>query len=90
MVLPEAMACGAVPVTTGVGSYIVRDGVDGFVVPYRDSGAIVNRLMELGTRRDLLRCMSSSAVERAKEFSWEAYERRIQSFIQDNLAMATL
>ena len=45
----EAMACGLPVVTTNAGGMaeVVRDGVEGFVVPVRDIGALADRIARL-------------------------------------------
>jgi glycosyltransferase involved in cell wall biosynthesis len=67
-------------VTTAMGSReIVRDGIDGFVVAPSDEEAIAERLTRLDADRDLLSAQRQSALQRAAEFTWEAYERRFVS-----------
>jgi glycosyltransferase involved in cell wall biosynthesis len=77
----EAMASGLPAiVTTAMGSReIVRDGIDGFVVAPSDEEAIAERLTRLDADRDLLSAQRQSALQRAAEFTWEAYERRFVS-----------
>jgi glycosyltransferase involved in cell wall biosynthesis len=84
LVVLEAMACGLPAiVTTAMGSReIVRDGIDGFVVQPRDVDALKERLARLHSDRALLRSMAGSARERALEFTWHAYERRIARFYE--------
>jgi glycosyltransferase involved in cell wall biosynthesis len=62
--------------TRNAGS-VVRDGLDGFVVPLRDVGAIVERLALLAADRRLLRQMSAEAGARAREFDVAGYGRRL-------------
>jgi glycosyltransferase involved in cell wall biosynthesis len=80
MVLPQAMACG-LPVicteNTG-GSDIIRDGVDGFIIPIRETEAIKEKLLFLYDNPDLCRKMGRSAQERvATGFTWDDYGERI-------------
>jgi glycosyltransferase involved in cell wall biosynthesis len=76
------MASGLPVITTPNGpGDLVRDGVDGFVVPIRDVDAIVEKLEFLRTHpEDRLR-MGQHARERAKEFTWEHYKSRAIEFI---------
>lgn len=73
----EAMAAGLPVVATPNTGSVVRDGVDGFVVPIRDVAALVARLSLLATDRELLREMSERARRRAAEFSLERYGERL-------------
>jgi len=76
LVVLEAMACGVPVITTTHGpGDIVRDGVDGFFVPIRDSRAIAERLEQLYCDRDLREQMGRSAREQAMRYSWDAYVR---------------
>ena len=75
MVASEAMAC-QVPVicsTNAGASDIIRDGVDGFVVPAGDPVALADRLRALHS--DEVRCvaMGAAAQQRAAEFTWQRY-----------------
>ncbi len=77
LVAVEAMAAGLpviVSENTAAGSDVVRDGVDGFVVPIRDAEAIRDRLLRLKNDPDLARRMGESARARVREFGWSAYK----------------
>ena len=56
---------------------VVRDGVDGFVVPVGDPQAIAAKLDQLARDRELLQWMSNNARQRAQEFSLEKYGERL-------------
>jgi glycosyltransferase involved in cell wall biosynthesis len=74
LVVLEAMACGLPVIVTANGpGDIVRDGVDGFVVPECDDEAIAERLERLYRDPELRLAMGRSAAERATQFSWAAY-----------------
>ena len=71
----EAMACG-VPVIVSentFGSDVIQDGLNGFVVPIRSSGAIRERLLELLRDPELRLRMGAEARRTALSFTWEAY-----------------
>jgi glycosyltransferase involved in cell wall biosynthesis len=79
-VLPQAMACGlAVICTTNTGGGdIVRDGVDGFIIPIRDKDALKMKLTYLYENPGVREAMGDSAMARVKEdFSWDRYSHRM-------------
>jgi len=73
----EAMACGLPIITTPNSGSLVRDGVEGFVVPIRDSLALQEKIALLADNESLRRSMARAARERAREGSWEAYSKRL-------------
>lgn len=73
----EALACGLPMVVTPNAGTVVRDGVDGFIVPASDGPALAEKLEAIVTDRDQRARMSAHARERARDFSWDAYERRL-------------
>jgi glycosyltransferase involved in cell wall biosynthesis len=73
----EAMAAGLPVVTTLNAGSVVRDGVDGFIVPIRDQDALKRRLLFLHENRDAARAMGEAARKRVGDFSWEIYESRL-------------
>lgn len=87
LVIGEAISQG-LPVITTVnsgGTDILRDGIDGFIVPIRDSGAITERLVKLHQDRGLLQQMSDSARDRAAQLDWIGYKDRTVATICDAL-----
>jgi glycosyltransferase involved in cell wall biosynthesis len=78
-VVIEAMACGVpVIVSENVGvKDIIREGVDGFVVPIRDVGAIQERLTRLKEDPSLRARMGRAASLRARVFTWDRYGERL-------------
>jgi glycosyltransferase involved in cell wall biosynthesis len=82
LVVLEAMASGLPVITTPNGpGDLVRDGVDGFVVPIRDVDAIVEKLEYLRAHPEERLCMGQNARERAKMFTWEHYRAKVTNFI---------
>lgn len=78
LVILEAMACGLPVVTTANGPCdIIRDGVDGFIVPPRDADAIILCLEKLINDPELRDWMGSNARRRALQFSWKSYRKKI-------------
>ncbi|MBL6427649.1 MAG: glycosyltransferase family 4 protein [Maritimibacter sp.] len=77
IVIVEAMAAGLPVITTPNCGDIVRDGIDGFIVPIRDPETLAARMEELSEDRGMRAQMSAAARERAMEFSQEAYAKRL-------------
>ena len=78
MVILEAMASG-IPVIVSehtAGRDIVREGIDGFVVPIRDPQAIAAKLLALYEDEPRRHEMGLAARRRAEEFSWDRYGDR--------------
>jgi glycosyltransferase involved in cell wall biosynthesis len=73
----EALMSGLPVVTTPNAGSIVRDGMDGFIVPVRDATAMAQRLSKLNEDRELLARMREATRESVKEASLEAYQRRL-------------
>jgi glycosyltransferase involved in cell wall biosynthesis len=69
----EAMAQGLPVVATSACGEVVRDGLDGFVVPPGDAVALVDRLSRLRREPDRYAAMSRAALVRATEFGPERH-----------------
>lgn len=84
LVLLEAMAAGLPVITTPncAGYDIVKDGVNGFVVPVGDEEAIREKLLWMKNQPEELKIMSENAVETAKKFTWERYEADLVSAVR--------
>ncbi|MFI5329508.1 MAG: glycosyltransferase family 4 protein [Desulfobaccales bacterium] len=78
----EALAAGLPVITTPNAGSVVRDGVDGFIVPIRDAEALAARIELFLEDSALLRRMSENARARAEDFSWPKYEERLVAAIQ--------
>jgi len=84
LVLPQAMACGAVPVaTTHTGAAdLYTDGVEGFIVPPRDPAALTQRLQQLADSPVLHQQMSTAALSRAHALGgWSSYGDRWEQLL---------
>lgn len=90
MVVVEAMAAGLPVIVTPNGpGDIVRDGIDGFVVPIRDELALIDRLEYLRSHPQERKEMGKRARERALQYTWDAYRttafaRVMEIFDHDN------
>ena len=75
LVIGEALSQG-LPVISTVNSgatEVVRNGIEGFIVPIRDSQSIANHLQQLIDDPDLLYQMRKACLRRAEELSWDQY-----------------
>ncbi len=80
LVQPQAMACGLpiICTTNTGGEDIVRNNIDGFVIPIRDIEALKEKLIYLYKNPEILKTMSQSAKERVKnDFTWDKYGEKI-------------
>jgi glycosyltransferase involved in cell wall biosynthesis len=80
MVINQAMSCGLpVILTENTGGYdIVRDGIDGFIIPIRDVEKLKEKILYLYENPEICKQMGQNAKERAKSgFSWEDYGNKI-------------
>jgi phosphatidylinositol alpha-mannosyltransferase len=87
MVLTEAFASGTPVVASDIPGYrdVVRDGVDGLLVPVGDAVELGEALHALALDRERRRRLSAAAQERAQRFAWptvagevaEVYEEAI-------------
>jgi hypothetical protein len=73
----EALACGLPCVVTPNAGSVVRDGLDGFLVPPRDVAALVERMERLGADPATRAAMSASARARALDFDWPRYHAQV-------------
>jgi glycosyltransferase involved in cell wall biosynthesis len=81
----EALACGVPVITTPNCGSVVRDGVDGFIVPIRDAKMLAGRIEEIVNDRVLRQRMSQHARERARQFTWERYGARLLSAVSKTM-----
>jgi glycosyltransferase involved in cell wall biosynthesis len=73
----EALAAGLPVICTPNTGSVVRDGLDGFVVPVGDVRAMVELLGALSSDPGLLARLQRNAAARHKDFGVEAYGRRL-------------
>jgi glycosyltransferase involved in cell wall biosynthesis len=73
----EALASGVPVITTGASGSVVRDGVEGRIVPERDPASVAAAIEELVEDRTKRERMSAAARKRAMEFTWEKYGERL-------------
>jgi glycosyltransferase involved in cell wall biosynthesis len=77
LVVLEAMASGLPVIATEHGSAdVLRDGIDGFLVPIRDAQAIADRLERLYRDPELREHMGRNAREQALRHTWSQSSQR--------------
>lgn len=79
----EALAHGLPVITTLNAGSVVRDGVDGFLVPIRNSEAIQDRIERLANDEDLWAAMSTNALARASDYTLEKYGERLLQVLNE-------
>jgi glycosyltransferase involved in cell wall biosynthesis len=73
----EALAAGVPVITTKAAGSVIRDGLDGVIVPERDAEALAEAVRGVvGDRRQRDR-LAMSARERAVDFTWPQYGERL-------------
>ena len=77
----EALASGLPVIATPNTGSVVRDGIDGFIVPIRSPGDIAARLRTMASDRSLVSRLSQSAMENAANFTWQKYGERLVAAI---------
>jgi glycosyltransferase involved in cell wall biosynthesis len=78
----EALSYGLPVITTPNAGSVVRDSVDGFIVPIRNAEAIVDRIEHLADNEEVWSRMSQNALERAAEFTLDGYGQRLLKELQ--------
>jgi glycosyltransferase involved in cell wall biosynthesis len=76
-VIYEALAVGLPVIATKAAGSVVRDGIEGFIVPEGDSEALAERIEELLENRELRDRMASAARVRAMDFTWDKYAEKL-------------
>src|SRR5688500_12318842 len=89
MVLTEAFASGTPAVASDIAGYrdVVRDGVDGILVPPGDPTALGEALHSLGGAPERRAEMSTHARERADRFAWPRVASELVSVYEQAAAM---
>lgn len=82
----EALAAGLPVITTPNAGSVVRDGLEGFVVPIRAANALAEKIELLAAAPQLVAWMSLNARQRAEEFSWQKYGERLRDAVKDIVA----
>ena len=80
LVLSEALSQGLPVIATynSGATESVRNNIEGYIVPIRNSIAIAEKLDLLNSNHDLLIAMKYACIERATELNWLKYESRLE------------
>jgi glycosyltransferase involved in cell wall biosynthesis len=81
----EALAAGLPSIVTPSAGSVVRDGVDGFIVPSSQVDSLAYRMEQLGTDPDLRASMARAARARALSFDWPRYHESLITAVNDLL-----
>ncbi len=79
----EALAAGLPVITTENTGSVVRDGIEGFIVPVCDAQAIAAAVRALADNAELRRIMSANALLRAAEHTVDCYGERLLAALPD-------
>ncbi len=71
--------------TTLEAGSVVRDGIDGRIVPSRDPEALANAIAEIVEDRQKREQMSRAARDRAHDYTWERYGERLLAALRQKL-----
>lgn len=90
VVLVEAMAAGVPVVASDIAGYreVVRDGVDGLLVPPNDPNDLAAAIRRVLSEPDLAATLKASGRSRAQAFSWQAVAPRLEA-VYDRVLGAT-
>ncbi|MDQ6805242.1 MAG: glycosyltransferase family 4 protein, partial [Actinomycetota bacterium] len=88
MVLTEAFAAGVPVVASNIAGYrdVVRDGVDGLLVPRGDAQAVAEALRDLWLEPERRLEMGRAAAERAMRFAWPRVAAEVMTAYEDAIA----
>jgi phosphatidylinositol alpha-mannosyltransferase len=89
MVLTEAFAAGTPVVASDIPGYrdVVRDGVDGVLVPCGDATTLAQTLRDLAVEPRRREAMAARAHERAQRYAWPTVADEVLDAYRDAVAM---
>jgi phosphatidylinositol alpha-mannosyltransferase len=92
MVLTEAFAAGTPVVASEIAGYrdVVRDGIDGLLVPRGDATALAAALRDLALDRPRLARMGAAARQRAQRYAWPRVAGEVLEVYDDAVQMAAV
>ena len=81
----EALACGLPGIVTPAAGSVLRDGVEGFVVPPADVESLAAAMERLGADPELRAGQSGAARRRAEAYDWPRYHAAIAAAVREAL-----
>jgi glycosyltransferase involved in cell wall biosynthesis len=84
-VVYQAMAAGVPVITTKAAGAVIRHGLDGWIVPEADAGALAQAIRQLREDRDLRTRLAQAARLRAADFTWTQYGRRLLAAVKESV-----
>ncbi|HEU4977609.1 MAG TPA: lysylphosphatidylglycerol synthase domain-containing protein [Solirubrobacteraceae bacterium] len=90
MILTEAFAQGTPVVASDIPGYnaVVRDGVDGVLVPRGDATALAETLRDLALDRERIAGLAVNARQRAERYAWPTVAAEVLEAYEDAIALA--
>lgn len=85
IVLVEAMAAGLPIVATDIPGYreVVRDDIEGVLVPPHDADALADAIDHLLDDADLAKRLAGSGRQRAQRYSWDTVAKEIEEIYRE-------
>lgn len=74
----EAMASGLPVITTENSGSLIRDSLDGFIIPAGESSLLKEKILYFYENRETVEIMGGNALERVKPYTWERYRQKLQ------------
>lgn len=72
-VVYEAMAAGLPVITTRSAGSVIKNGVDGIIIPERNPEALAEQIERLVTDRDLRASLGAEARKSVRKLNWDTY-----------------
>ena len=85
IVLVEAMAAGLPVVATDIPGYreVVRDGIEGVLVPPRDADSLADAIDGLLDDPDLAKRLAEAGRQRSQRYSWDTVAKEIEEIYRE-------
>lgn len=89
MVLTEAFAAGTPVIASDLPGYaeVVRDRIDGLLLPRGDASALAEALRELALDRPRCRALGRAAAQRAERYAWPRVAEEVLEAYADAIAV---
>lgn len=81
----EALASSLPIVVTAAAGSVARDGIEGRIIPERNSIALAEAIAQIIENRELRDQLALAARERARDFTWSRYGERLISALKNNV-----